>query len=176
MTQHRSASARYRSLALLGVLGLGIACGGRVGLTPPPDEGEGGAAGSGGAGGTGGATLGGTGGASTGATSGSGGSATGGSTSSGGVTGTGGGSTVDACMDCIVTRCPDAATCFADPACVEGLLCTFTTCSETGSSEPDFGCVLTCFNNDAAKALQGISAVVCIGTYCVETCEGGGGF
>jgi hypothetical protein len=79
-------------------------------------------------------------------------------------------------MDCIVTRCPDAAACFADPACVEGLLCTFTTCAETGSSEPDFGCVLTCFNNDAGKALQGISAVVCIGTYCVETCEGGGGF
>jgi hypothetical protein len=176
------------SLALLGTIFL-VACGGRSGVgvgefssdnagsggaaqgvggataSGPAASGAGGASGSGNVTATNGASA--TSGVGAGTTVGSGaavGSSSGAATST---SSTASGGPID-CFQCIGQNCPSALQCLQDPACMQGAMCAFTQC--LGGGQPDFGCLLTCFNGDFSAAIQAFQAVTCVMGQCQNEC------
>ena len=119
------------------------------------------------AGGSGGQSIGGEGGA--------GGLAGGGGFEAGsgpGGSGTGGGG-IDpiGCLTCVATECPDVLACLTNPACLQGTVCAVQSCLSGG--QPDFFCVLECFNGDTSLALQAVQSLACVFGTCGDVCGGG---
>ena len=111
----------------------------------------------------GGSSIGGTG------TGGRGGTMTGGrgGTNTGGT----GGQSPENCLDCITMSCPEANQCFANPMCIEGLLCGAAACGGLEGAEA-LRCWTTCFDNDARLALQALTAAICLSQRCAVACQG----
>jgi hypothetical protein len=90
---------------------------------------------------------------------------------------TGPGSGPIECLTCIGESCPDAIGCITNPDCIQGLVCTVSQCLG-GGGEPDFMCVLDCFDGDLEAAFSAIQAIACIFGDCATECGDllGGGF
>ncbi|MBW2526972.1 MAG: hypothetical protein JRI23_22510, partial [Deltaproteobacteria bacterium] len=90
----------------------------------------------------------------------------------GAVGGTGGtgGTLPTECLSCAAAECPDALDCFMDEACRNGLLCAFTTCLSGG--QPDWMCMLDCFDGDISAAITAGQAIYCISQSCADECGG----
>ena len=85
--------------------------------------------------------------------------------------GSGGGPPMPAeCLTCAVTQCPAATQCFTNATCLNGTVCTITTCNTNQGL--DFICVLGCFGGDINAATQAFSAVACISQSCPGPCIG----
>ena len=74
------------------------------------------------------------------------------------------------CLTCAVTQCPAATQCFTNATCLNGTVCTITTCNTNQGL--DFICVLGCFGGDINAATQAFSAVACISQSCPGPCIG----
>lgn len=126
-----------------------------------------------GGGGTGGFPAGGSPGTGGFATGGFGGFPTGGAGgSTGGTGGFGAGGTGGAnggCLNCVGARCPDAVSCLTSPGCAAGVDCVLTTCVDAGG-QPEFGCLLGCFDNDLEAAVLALQATVCLQQNCAAPC------
>jgi hypothetical protein len=101
--------------------------------------------------------------------------ATGGSVGKGGTNGKGGaggsaGSPPNECLECMSVNCPDAVTCIANPACVQGTVCGIASCGGLEGSGA-LTCWIECYQGDAALALSAFSALLCIGESCGGICE-----
>lgn len=116
------------------------------------------------AGGSGGTTTGAGGTGAVGAT-GSGGEGAQGATGQGG----GGGYGPMDCFTCLTEQCSGAADCLMDPTCLQGMLCTVTSCLSGG--EPDLECALECFNGDISAAMQAFESIMCVFQDCAAQCE-----
>ncbi len=165
------------------------ACGGRSNLNPGGLGNGGGVGGAGPAQGVGGqvtSSVGassptGSGGAGSGVTNGSGGAdpssgvgpggsgvGPGSSAAGPGTTGPGGGP-LD-CFQCIGQECPEALQCLQDPTCMQGIVCTVSQCLSGG--QPDFSCLLGCFNGDFQAAMQAFQSLSCVMSKCQDDCGG----
>ncbi|MCA9621207.1 MAG: hypothetical protein KC731_19430 [Myxococcales bacterium] len=74
------------------------------------------------------------------------------------------------CLTCIGNNCPTALQCITDPTCAQGVLCSVQSCFMNG--QPDFICVLGCFNGDINAALLALQAVQCVFGTCGMECGG----
>jgi len=166
-----------------------VACGGRSNLNSGGLGSGGGVGGAGPAQGVGGSgqvtssvgasSPNGSGGAGSGVTNGSGGAGgvgpgtTGPGTTGPGTTGPGttgpGGGPID-CFQCIGQECPDALQCVQDPTCMQGIMCTVSQCLSGG--QPDFSCILGCFNGDFQAAMQAFQSLSCVMGQCQDECGG----
>lgn len=80
-----------------------------------------------------------------------------------------GGASPGNCLECVTTACESAQECFADPDCVEGIVCGAGVCS--GAPEP-LGCWIECFDGDATLALSALGAALCLAENCQVACQG----
>jgi hypothetical protein len=74
-----------------------------------------------------------------------------------------------ACMDCVVGRCPDVAACAMDTACATGVLCTVTSCATDGGLG-NLGCVSKCFGGNWQLAIGAMTGITCVTQGCGATC------
>jgi hypothetical protein len=141
------------------------ACGGRtLNASPADDDGSGGSGADDGSGGSGG--LSGVGGSGAMSSVGGNGQGAGGSGPGPGPTSSSGGP-LD-CFQCLGDNCPDAIACFTDPTCMQGMICSVTTCLSGG--QPDLMCVFDCFNGDIGAALEALQVIQCVFGSCQEEC------